>query len=198
MSSFYFRLERGVNMNNNNIRRCAWIEGKPNYYVKYHDEIWGKAEYNDQALFKWLSLEIFHIGLSWQLVLSKYGHFTEAFDDFHIDLVAAYDEAKIDELMQNEKIIRYRKKIEAVIHNAKQLQKIQEEYSSFSAYIWSFTDGEQVVKQTNESITQSELSEQVTKSLKEYDFKFIGSVTIYSYLQAIGIVNDHDLACTFR
>lgn len=185
-------------MRNGEIRRCEWINGKPSYYIAYHDRIWGKVEYNDQALFKWLSLEIFHIGLSWQLVLSKYEDFMDAFDNFNIKQVSKYDETKIDELMQNEKIIRYRKKIEAVVHNAKQVMKIQEEYGSFSAYIWSFTDGEQVVKQTNENITQSELSDQVSNNLKGHDFKFIGSVTIYSYLQAIGIVNDHDLECTFR
>lgn len=185
-------------MKTDEIRRCEWIEGKPDYYIAYHDKTWGKVENNDQALFKWLSLEIFHIGLSWQLVLSKYDDFMEAFDNFNIKQIAKYDKMKIDELMQNEKIIRYRKKIEAVVHNAKQVLKIQEEYGSFSDYIWSFTDGEQVVKQTNRTITQSELSDQITNSLKMHDFKFIGSVTIYSYLQAIGIVNDHDLECIFR
>lgn len=185
-------------MGNNDIRRCAWIEGKPHYYVKYHDEIWGKVESDDQALFKWLSLEIFHIGLSWQLVLSKYDDFMEAFDNFNVNLVAAYDEAKIDKLMQNEKIIRYRKKIQAIVHNAKQVKKIQAEYGSFSAYIWGFTDGKQVVKQKNENITRNNLSDRVTKELIEYGFKFIGSVTMYSYLQAIGVINDHDLECEFR
>lgn len=185
-------------MKENEIRRCEWIKGKPDYYIAYHDKVWGKVEHNDQALYKWLSLEIFHIGLSWQLVLSKYEDFMAAFDDFNYDLIAEYDETKIDELMQNEKIIRYRKKIEAVIHNAKQVQRIQEEHGSFSAYIWGFTNGEQVVKQVNKNITKSDLSDEVTKSLKKHDFKFIGSVTIYSYLQAIGVINDHDLACQFR
>src|SRR5690625_1247776 len=96
-----------------NVTRCEWIQGKPDYYVKYHDEIWGKPEYHDQALFKWLSLEIFHIGLSWQLVLSKYHYFLEAFDHFDYQKVATYDEKKIEELMNNPKIIRYRRKIEA-------------------------------------------------------------------------------------
>ena len=106
-------------MNSKNITRCEWIQGKPDYYVKYHDEIWGKPEYDDQALYKWLSLEIFHIGLSWQLVLSKYDHFMEAFDDFDYEKVANYKEDKIDELMDNDNIIRYRRKIEATINNAK-------------------------------------------------------------------------------
>lgn len=179
-------------------RRCKWIQGKPAYYVDYHDTIWGKPEYNDQELFKWLSLEIFHIGLSWQLVLSKYDDFMEAFDDFSIEIVSGYEEEKIEELMINEKIIRYRKKIEAVIHNAKQVQKIQKKYGSFSEYIWRFTDNKQLVKQRNQENTSSNLSDQVTKDLKAYDFKFIGSVTIYSYLQAIGVINDHDIECDFR
>lgn len=178
--------------------RCRWVEGKPAYYIAYHDEVWGKPEYNDQALFKWLALEIFHIGLSWQLVLSKYDDFMEAFDHFDYQLVAEYEDEKIDELMKNEKIIRYRKKIEAVIHNAKQVQSIQKEFGSFSTYIWSFTNGKQLTKQRNQEITKSDLSDKLTKDLKAHGFKFIGSTTIYSYLQGIGVINDHDIECEFR
>ncbi len=180
------------------MKRCDWIQGKPDYYVTYHDDIWGKPEYDDQELYKWLSLEIFHIGLSWQLVLSKYDHFMKAFDNFDYQLVAEYDERKIEELMGNENIIRYRRKIEATIHNAKQFMKIQQEFGQFSDYIWQFTDGQQIVSQSNERKTKSELSDAVTKDLKKRGFKFIGSVTMYSYLQAIGMINDHDLECSFR
>lgn len=185
-------------MSDDKITRCEWIEGKPDYYIEYHDNIWGKVEYDDQELFKWLSLEIFHIGLSWQLVLSKYDQFMEAFDRFDYHLIAEYDENKIDALMQNKEIIRYRKKIEAIVHNAKQVQEIQKKFGSFSAYIWSFTNNKQVIKKENQDRTKSDLSDQITKSLKNFDFKFIGSVTIYSYLQAIGITNDHDIDCDFR
>jgi DNA-3-methyladenine glycosylase I len=181
-----------------NVTRCDWIEGKPDYYVNYHDNVWGKPEYDDQALFKWLSLEIFHIGLSWQLVLSKYEDFMAAFDDFAYMKVAEYDEEKIEELMTNEKIIRYRRKIEATINNAKQFMKVQEEFGQFSDYIWSFTDGQQIVRETKERVTDSPLSDEVTKDLKRRGFKFVGSVTIYSYLQAIGIVNDHEDKCDFK
>lgn len=180
------------------ITRCEWIRGKPAYYVKYHDEVWGKPEEDDQALFKWLCLEIFHIGLSWQLVLSKYDDFMEAFEHFDYQKVAQYGEEKIEELMANKHIIRYRKKIEAVIHNATQFIKVQEEFGSFSYYIWSFTNNKQVVAKSNEKPTKSLLSDQVTRDLKRRGFSFIGSVTIYSYLQAIGIVNDHDVECSFR
>jgi len=182
----------------NNVKRCDWIAGKPDYYVKYHDEVWGKPEYNDQALFKWLNLEIFHIGLSWQLVLSKYDAFLEAFDDFDYEKVALYDEKKIEELMENEKIIRYRRKIEATINNAKQFMKVQEDFGSFSKYIWSFTNYKQIARDTEERQTKSNLSDQVTKDLKKRGFNFVGSVTIYSYLQAIGVINDHDKTCDFR
>lgn len=180
------------------VTRCKWIEGKPDYYVKYHDEVWGKAEYDEQALFKWLSLEIFHIGLSWQLVLSKYDAFMEAFDNFDYKFVSEYDEQKIEELLNNENIIRYRRKIEATINNAKQFMKIQEEFGQFSDYIWSFTEGKQIVRTSDERLTNSPLSDQVTKDLKKRGFKFVGSVTIYSYLQAIGIINDHDNDCAFK
>lgn len=180
------------------VTRCEWIQGKPDYYVTYHDEVWGKPEYDDQELYKWLCLEIFHIGLSWQLVLSKYKAFMEAFDDFDYEKVASYEEDRIEDLMANEKIIRYRKKIEATIHNANKFMEIQREFGEFSHYIWSFTGNEQVVAQTDNKLTNSPLSDQVTADLKKRGFKFIGSVTIYSYLQAIGIINDHDLACDFR
>ncbi len=181
-----------------NVTRCEWIQGKPDYYVKYHDEIWGKPEYHDQALFKWLSLEIFHIGLSWQLVLSKYHYFLEAFDHFDYQKVATYDEKKIEELMNNPKIIRYRRKIEATINNANRFLEVQEEFGQFSDYIWSFTDDKQIVRQTGPELTKSPLSDAVTKGLKQRGFKFVGSVTIYSYLQAIGILNDHEPTCDFR
>lgn len=180
------------------VKRCKWIEGKPNYYVEYHDNIWGKPEYDDQELYKWLSLEIFHIGLSWQLVLSKYDNFLAAFDDFDYDKVAIYEESKIEELMNDEGIIRYRRKIDATINNAIQFKEVQKEFGSFSKYIWGFTDNKQIINLTNEYHTKSELSDQVTKDMKKRGFKFIGSVTIYSYLQAIGIINDHDLECSFK
>lgn len=183
---------------NTNLKRCDWIQGKPAYYIEYHDNIWGKLEYDDQILFKWLSLEIFHIGLSWQLVLSKYEKFMEAFDNFDYMLVAEYNESKIKKLMANNGIIRYRKKIEAVIHNAQQIQSIQKKYGSFSAYLWDFTTNQQIVKKEDKEQVKSDLSDQVTQGLKTYDFKFIGSITIYSYLQAIGIINGHDLECEFR
>lgn len=183
---------------NNNIKRCHWVQDKPDYYIRYHDEVWGKPEYNDKELFKWLSLEVFHIGLSWQLVLSKYEYFMDAFDQFDYELVAGYDAKKINELMSNKNIIRYRKKIEAVINNAIKFIVVQKEFGSFSNYIWSFSNGKQIISKREKHRTHSPLSDEVTMDLKKRGFKFIGSVTIYSYLQAIGVINDHDLQCWFR
>ncbi len=185
-------------MTTQKITRCEWIQGKPDYYVKYHDEIWGKPEYDDQALFKWFSLEVFHIGLSWQLVLSKYDDFMEAFDDFDYEKVADYQEDKVEELMDNEKIIRYRRKIEAIINNANCFMAVQKDFGTFSKYIWNFTKGKQMISQDDERLTDSPLSDRVTADLKKRGFKFVGSVTIYSYLQAIGMINDHDMDCDFR
>ncbi|MBG9981391.1 DNA-3-methyladenine glycosylase I [Facklamia sp. DSM 111018] len=180
------------------VKRCGWVEGKPNYYLDYHDHVWGKAEHDDQELFKWLVLESFHVGLSWQLVLSKQKNFEQAFDGFDYHKIAKYGQSKIEALMLNKGIVRHRGKIEATIENAKAFQKIQMEYGCFDQYIWSFTNGETIYRQNMETISRSELSDEVTKSMKKDGFKFIGSVTIYSYLQAIGIINDHELDCHFR
>lgn len=185
-------------MKEKEVKRCEWIEGKIDYYIDYHDKVWGKIVENDQELFKWLSLEIFHIGLSWQLILSKYDAFMKAFDAFDIEQVEKYDEEKIDELMDNNEIIRYRKKIESVIHNAKAVKEIQEDYGSFYHYIWSFTNGKQIIYEDDKKQTRSKLSDQLTNDLKKKGFHFIGSVTIYSYLQAVGVINGHDLNCDFR
>lgn len=176
-------------------RRCAWVEGKPNYYLDYHDQVWGKPEHDDAQLFKWLILESFHVGLSWQLVLSKMAAFERAFDSFDYVKIAQYTEAKVEALLEDPTIIRHRAKIQAAISNAQAFQRVQAEYGSFAAYIWSFTDGQVVRNKAGERLTRSELSDAVTKSLKRFGFKFVGSVTIYSYLQAIGVIDDHEPQC---
>lgn len=179
-------------------QRCQWIADKPDYYVQYHDHIWGKPTHDDQELFKWLILESFHVGLSWQLVLSKQANFAAAFDDFDYHKIANYNEEKIETLANDSGIIRHRGKIKAAIANAQAFQKVQAAFGSFDTYIWQFTQQTIITNETDESPTSSELSERVTKDMKQRGFKFIGSVTIYSYLQAIGVINDHDLACEFR
>ncbi|MGX7109117.1 DNA-3-methyladenine glycosylase I [Facklamia miroungae] len=182
------------------MKRCQWVTNKPDYYLRYHDEIWGKPEHDDLQLFKWLILESFHVGLSWQLVLSKEHAFELAFDQFDYCKIAHYQENKIEALLDDSKIIRHRGKIEATVTNAQAFLKIQEDYGSFDRFIWHFTEGEVILKPKNQeaSDTSTELSDRVAKALKEYGFKYVGSVTIYSYLQAIGVVNDHDYDCSFR
>ncbi|MGX7091840.1 DNA-3-methyladenine glycosylase I [Hutsoniella sourekii] len=180
------------------IQRCQWVQGKPDYYLDYHDQVWGKPEYDDSQLFKWLVLETFHVGLSWQLVLSKYNHFMAAFDQMDYGEIASYSSSKIEELKQNEGIIRHQGKIQATITNAQCFMAVQEEWGSFSQYIWNFTQGQVVDRQEGPMAKQSVLSDQVNKDMKKRGFKFIGSITIYSYLQAIGIINDHDPTCSFK
>lgn len=180
------------------LSRCAWVADKPDYYTAYHDQVWGKPEYDDQQLFMWLVLESFHVGLSWQLVLSKKANFAVAFDQFDYHQIADYSEAKVAYLLTDAGIIRHQGKIRATIANAQAFLKVQAEFGSFAAYIWAFTNGQVVLNQDDQFLTSSELSDQVTRDLKKRGFKFIGSVTIYSYLQAIGIINDHELTCDFR
>lgn len=180
------------------MKRCEWVEGKPEFYLDYHDRVWGKACHDDQDLFKWLVLETFSTGLSWQIILSKKAAFEEAFDSFDVLTVSEYQEEKIAELMANSAIVRHRGKIEASIQNAKAFLAIQEEFGQFDTYIWSFTDQKIRIRQSTERLTQSDLSDNITADLKKRGFKWVGSVTIYSYLQAIGVINDHDLDCSFK
>ena len=181
------------------MKRCQWIQGKPDFYQAYHDTVWGKPCYEDQALFRWLILETFHVGLSWQLVLSKQAAFDRAFDDFEIDRVANYGEAKLQALLHDEGIIRHRGKIQAAVSNARAVQALQADWGSFAAYLWHFTQGSVVMRQPGQPmLASSDLSDRVCQDMKRRGFKYIGSVTIYSYLQAVGIINDHDLDCDFR
>lgn len=180
------------------MKRCEWVEGKPEFYLDYHDSVWGKVCHDDQDLFKWLVLETFSTGLSWQIILSKKASFEAAFDSFDVLTVSEYQEEKIAELMANSAIVRHRGKIEASIQNAKAFLAVQKEFGQFDTYIWSFTDRKTLVRQSAERLTKSDLSDKVTADLKKRGFKWVGSVTIYSYLQAIGIINDHDLDCTFK
>lgn len=174
------------------MKRCDWGNAFNNpKYVEYHDTEWGVPSYDDQYLFMMFILEMFHTGLSWEIVLNKRENFIEAFDQFDVQIVANYKEDKIEELMKNKGIIRNRKKIEASIINAQAFIKVQEEFGSFSDYIWSFTDGEVSYGDGNAMPTTSPLSDTITKDLKKRGFKWMGSVTCKSYLQAIGIENDH-------
>ena len=177
------------------MKRCFWVDEKSSVYVKYHDEEWGVPKYDDRDLFELLILEGFQAGLSWITVLKKRDAFREAFDNFDVQKVAAYGENKISELLQNEKIIRSRSKIEASIKNARIFIEIQKEFGSFSDYIWGFTKGKIIKRKFAELPASMPLSDKISKDLKRRGMKYTGTVIVYSYLQAIGVVNDHDKDC---
>ena len=172
--------------------RCSWVNQNP-LYIKYHDEEWGVASYDDQYLFEMLVLEIFQAGLSWECVLNKRENFRKAFDNFDYTKIANYQDKKINELINNKDIIRNKLKVNATINNAKIFMNIQKEYKSFSKYIWSFTNNKQIIHKR--SLTSNSLSDKISLDLKKRGMKFIGTTIIYSYLQAIGIVNDHEKNC---
>lgn len=177
------------------MHRCFWVDLKSPLYIKYHDEEWGVPKYNDRELFELLILEGFQAGLSWITVLKKREAFRKAFDDFVVNVVANYDEAKINELLNNKDIIRSKSKIEAAINNAKIFIEIQKEFGSFSNYIWKFTGGKCIKNADDKIPVSSTLSDEVSKDLKKRGMKYTGTVIIYSYLQAIGVINDHETDC---
>lgn len=177
------------------MKRCSWVENKEQIYLDYHDNEWGKAVYDDQILYEFFLLEAFQAGLAWITVLKKRSAFKIAFDNFDYVKISQYDQIKIDELMNNPQIIRSNLKIKAAINNAKIFIAIQNEFKTFSNYLWSFTDNK-VIKRTSDSrVTTSYISDAISADLKKRGAKFMGSVTVYSYLEAIGILDNHDLEC---
>ena len=180
------------------MKRCCWVNENSELYVAYHDTEWGVPVRDDEKLYEMLFLECFQSGLSWLIVLKKREAFRNAFDGFDVEKIANYRDEKLEELLQNQDIIRSRLKIKAAIHNAKIFQDIQKEFGSFSVYLWGFTGGKIVVNQDDSFFTRTELSDQVANNLKKRGMKFVGSVTIYSYLQAVGLVNDHETTCFCR
>ena len=177
------------------MKRCSWLDEKYEIYVKYHDEEWGVPVFDDKKLFEMLILESFQAGLSWITVLKKREAFRKAFDSFDVKKVANYDEEKINNLLQNRDIIRSRGKINAAILNANVFIKIQKEFGSFSKYIWSFTDGKIIKNKDDNFQVSTPLSDKISKDLKKRGMKYVGTVIVYSYLQAIGVVNDHETKC---
>jgi DNA-3-methyladenine glycosylase I len=164
----------------------------------YHDTVWGVPEYEDQRLFRKLILDMNQAGLSWQTILNKMENFDQAYDQFDIEKVARYDEEKVASLMQDAGIIRNRRKIEAAIINAQKVLEMQAEGLSFSDYLWGFVDHQVVdnkISAVSEIPAKTELSDTIAKDLKKRGFKFVGSTTIYAFLQAVGIVNEHETAC---
>ena len=177
------------------MRRCSWVNLNNSLYIRYHDLEWGKPHYDDNYLFELLILESFQAGLSWECILNKRESFRIAFDNFDYKKISEYNEHKIEELCNNKNIIRNRLKINASIKNAKVFIQIQKEFGSFSKYIWHFTDGKIIKNIDNKFKTKSALSDLISSDLKSRGMKFVGSTIIYSYLQAIGVIDDHELNC---
>ena len=172
--------------------RCKWCNLKNEKYVKYHDEEWCKPNFDDKYLFEMLILESFQAGLSWECILNKKDAFEKAFDNFEIDKICKYDDEKVNELLNNKDIIRNKLKVNAAINNSKIFKKIQSEYGTFYNYLKTFTN-EEIIYEID--ITTNDLSDKLSKDLKKRGMKFVGSVIIYSYLQAIGVIYSHDKDC---
>ncbi len=180
--------------------RCRWCVGDA-LYEDYHDNEWGKPVYDDRKLFEFLLLETFQAGLSWITILRKRENFRRAFDDFDYTKIAKYDDAKIEELLQDAGIIRNRLKVLAAVSNAQAFLKTQEEFKSFSAYYWAFSGNKPV---DNKFTTMAQvpattpLSDTISKDMKKRGFKFVGSTVLYANMQATGMVNDHIMDCWTR
>lgn len=181
--------------------RCDWCGSDP-LYVKYHDEEWGKPVYDDKILFEFLILEGAQAGLSWITILKRREGYRKAFVDFDVKKVAAFDEKDVERLMNDHGIIRNRLKVLAAISNAKLFIKIQEEYGSFSDYMWGFLPDRKPivneVRKIGDVPARTEISDAISKDMKKKGFKFFGTTICYAHMQAVGMVNDHRLDCISR
>lgn len=179
------------------VKRCGWCEGDE-LYERYHDEEWGVPVRDDDKIFEFLILETFQAGLSWITILRKRENFRKVLDDFDYRKIAEYSEEKIEGLMKEEGIVRNRAKINATRTNAQAFIKIQEEFGSFSNYIWSFVNGKSIqnsVIEYRKAPATTPVSEALSKDLKKRGFKFVGPTVIYAHMQATGMVNDHEVDC---
>lgn len=176
-------------------QRCSWVNEQNDLYCAYHDEEWGTPIRNDAAMYELFLLELFQAGLSWVTILRKREAFRQAFDGFEAEKIARYGEEKIQSLLQNPGIIRSRSKIEAAVKNAQAVLQIQREFGSFCDYLWGFSGGKVVLNPNEGFRTTSAISDRITADLKRRGMRYAGSVTIYSFLQAAGIVNDHEKRC---
>lgn len=185
-------LEREMEM-----ERCLWCLCNEKM-IKYHDEEWGVPLYDDRKQFEFLMMEVMQCGLNWNMMIQKREIFRQCFDSFDYQKVAAYTEADIDRIMETDGMIKSRRKIEAVIYNAQCFLKIREEFGTFSEYLWNFSKGKTILyigHQKGALPAKNGLSDGVSRDLKKRGFKYLGSVTVYSHLQACGIINDHEETC---
>ncbi|MTI09533.1 DNA-3-methyladenine glycosylase I [Curvivirga aplysinae] len=179
------------------MKRCGWAESNP-LETKYHDEEWGVPVHDDRLLFEILVLEGMQSGLSWATILAKRSGYQEAVDNFDAAKIATYGEDKIQALLQDERVVRNKLKVNAIISNAKAFLKIQKEHGSFDTYIWSFVKHEPIINnwQKIEDVPAvTPIAEDMSKSLKKQGFKFVGPTTCYAFMQAVGMVNDHLVDC---
>ena len=177
------------------LKRCRWADPASELYIAYHDQEWGRPEHDDRKLFEMLILEGFQAGLSWITILKKREAFRRAFDGFGPVIVAGYGPEKLEALMADSGIVRNRRKVEAAVQNARAFLDIQKEFGSFDRYLWGFTGGQVILKTDDAVRASSELSDRISEDLKRRGMKFVGSVIIYSFLQAVGVVNDHETEC---
>ncbi|MFA9493049.1 DNA-3-methyladenine glycosylase I [Streptococcus sp. E17BB] len=178
--------------------RCSWVKISNPLYVAYHDEEWGLPLHNDHKLFELLCLETYQAGLSWETVLNKRSAFRSAFHGYAVDKVAQMTDEELDRLLVNPDIIRHRAKLYATRQNARAFQRVQTEFGSFDRYLWSWVNGQPQVNPVSDysqAPTQTTLSQALSKDLKKRGFTFVGPVCVYSYLQAAGLVNDHEDTC---
>jgi len=176
---------------------CDWDAGNKKL-TRYHDREWGIPLHNDRKQFEFLMMEALQCGLNWNMMIQKREIFRHCFDGFNFDRIAGYDEADIDRIMNTEGMIRSRRKIEAVINNAVCFRKIREEFGSFSEYLWSYSEGKTILYHRHEEgfiPVSNGLSDMISRDLKKRGFRYLGSITVYSHLQACGIINDHDRNC---
>ena len=179
-------------------KRCDWVEGQFPEYIKYHDEEWGVPVHDDKTHFEFLILEGAQAGLSWSTILKRRAGYRKAFADFNVEEVANFDDRILDSLLLDKGIIRNRLKVYATATNARAFIKVQEEFGSFDAYIWSFVNGKPIVngwKLMSEIPATTNESDALSKDLKKRGFKFVGSTIIYAHMQACGLVNDHTTDC---
>lgn len=180
--------------------RCAWCE-KDDLYRNYHDNEWGNPVYDDDTIFEFLVLETFQAGLSWYTILAKRENFRQAFAHFDYKKIANFTDTEIEALQNDSGIIRNKLKIKATVTNAQAFIKVQEEFGSFSKYIWGFVGGKPIDNQPKtlkDVPATSEISDQLSKDLKKRGFKFVGSTVMYAHMQATGMVNDHVEDCWKR
>ena len=180
------------------ITRCKWAEGVGLNYIEYHDKEWGVPVHDDRTQFEFLILEGAQAGLSWSTILNKRDGYRKLFAEFDVEKVARFTKKRVEKLLLNPAIVRNRLKVESTVSNAKAFIAVQEEFSSFSDYIWGFVDGctiQNKFKKDSDIPATSAESDALSKDLKKRGFRFVGSTIMYAHMQATGLVNDHVVAC---